>query len=287
MSWSENSKEREPEHAGKKGSSDSGGIGILAGFRRCCVAILLLPLSGCFSPGPMQVYETSYLAVPSGDNTNFFRITIEGNTALGVSNYDSGWFPADVVDQLYGNVEKANPAQAIKTQEDIRALIDEAILVTTEGYLRTAREPGSSEESVLAWLNAQRRVRAMAGDGIALPDGAVEVEYDPARNLALRHAGEKRVFVLASNPTAVINAIKGFANNQHTSATVLRMADVLRQQRLNDVDRAEARVAVEKKANEVIASQIDSVLQAIKGGLSRDELRAEVDSLLLLIESSQ
>ena len=249
--------------------------------------MLILPLSGCFSSGPMQVYERSYLAVPSGDNTNFFRTTVEGNTHLGDSNYDSGWFPADTVDKLYGSTSRTDSAQALKTKEDIRALMDEAILATTKGYLRAAQDPSSSEESIVAWLTAQRRVRAMAGDGIPLPDGAVEVEYDPSRSLALRHSGEKRVFVLASNPTEVIETISNFAGSAQTSATILRIADVVSQRRINDVDRVEARNEFKEQASNIIVSHIDGVLLAIEGGLDKDELLAEIDALLLLIEGSQ
>lgn len=249
--------------------------------------MLILPLSGCFSSGPMHVYERSYLAVPSGDNTNFFRTTIEGNTYLGDSNYDSGWFPANTVDKLYGGTSKSDSAQALKTEEDIRALMNEAILATTKGYLRAAQDPSSSEESIVAWLTAQRRVRAMAGDGIPLPDGAVEVEYDPSRSLALRHSGEKRVFVLASNPAEVIETISNFAGNERTSATILRIADVVSQRQINDVDRAEARNGFKEQASNIIVSHINGVLIAIEGGLDKDELLAEIDALLLLIEGSQ
>lgn len=236
----------------------------------------------------MTVSEVSYIAVPSGDNTNYYRITVEADTYLGVAKYDSSWFPALAVDRLYGSVATEDTAQTLKTEQDIVALIDEAILDTTRGYLAAAKDPNSSDETVLAWLTAQRRVRATAGDGIGLPDGAVEIEYNPGGNLTLRHSGEKRVFVLSSDPTEVMNAINAFASSQQTSATVLRIADVVRQRRANDIERAEADVAVQRDTNTVIVTQIDGALQAIAAeDVSRDEVRHEVEALLMLIESSR
>lgn len=236
----------------------------------------------------MKVLETSYLAVPSGDNTNFYRITIKGNTRIGVSNYDSGWFPAYSVDRLYGAASTdTDRSRRLVVEEDLRKLYDDAIAATTRGYLQAAQNPDTSEDRIAGWLTAQRRVRAVAGDGVPLPDGAVEVEYDPSANIHLRHSGEKRVFVLASNPTDVIDAINGFAQSEETGASVLRLAEVIRQQRISETDQAEAVMEVEKRTNGVIVSQIDGVLEALAGDLDKDALQSEVEALLLLIESAQ
>lgn len=264
--------------------------GLQRGWRKTVCAMYLLSatlLMGACSSGPMKVYETSYLAVPSGDNTNFYRVTVSGNTELGISNYNSSWFPADTLDRLYGGTTKTDAPKALNTEEDIKGLINTAILKTTKGYLKAAANPNSSEETIVSWLNAQRRVRAMAGDGITLPKGAVEVEYDPSRNLALRHSGEKLVFILASDPRKVINSIKGFANDTKSSASILRLADVVRQQRLNETDRAEAKMAVEQQTNNTIVSQIDGVLERLKSPPNKQTLQAEIDALLLLIESAK
>ena len=247
----------------------------------------VLGLSGCVSSGPMTVTEVSYLAVPSGDNTNFYRISVLAETYLGVSHYDSGWFPADTVDRLYGSTAKSGAGRARKTEQDIRAYIDDAIKNTTQGYLLAAQDPDTSEVDILKWLTAQRRVRAMAGDGIPLPQGAIEVEYDPAKNLALRHAGQKRVFVLASNPDDVIKAIKGFAQSEETSATVLRLAEVIKQRNINDIEKALAEMVVQQKINDVIVSQINGALDVTKDKVDRDTLLTEIETLLMLIESAR
>ena len=96
------------------------------------------------------------------------------------------------------------------------------------------------------------------------------------------------MFVLSSDPTEVMNAINAFASSQQTSATVLRIADVVRQRRANDVERAEADVAVQRDTNAVIVTQIDGALQAIAADdVSRDAVRHEVEALLMLIEGSR
>ncbi len=256
---------------------------------RALFVLLVCLLTGCASSGPMNVVETSYLAVPSGDNTNFYRITVEADTYYGISNYDSGWFPAHTVDRLYGSTDRADAGAAIKAEEDIRGHIDNAIIATTKSYLDAAQNPDTSEERILALLNAQRRVRAMAGDGIPLPEGAVEVEYDPSRNLALRRAGQKRVFVLGSNPNEVIDKIKAFSESERTSATVLRLADVIRQQRISDKDEAVAGMEVDRQSNTLIVSQINEALHALEAGelANKSDLLTEIEALLFLVESAR
>ena len=252
------------------------------------ISLALSSLVGCVSSGPMDLQEVSYLAVPSGNNINFYRITVIGDTDYGESNYNSGWFPAEAVDQLYGSSSDTNAGDVIKTQEDIQRLYNSAILETTRNYLDAAKNHNKSEAVIQKHLIAQRRVRAIAGDGIELPEGAVEVEYDPSRNLVVRHTGQKRVFVLASDPDKVINSISRFAGDQKTSATVLRLADVVRQQNQNSVDEANAQIAVEQQTNSLIVSQINAALEKLKdANLSQADLLTEVEALVLLVENAK
>jgi hypothetical protein len=77
------------------------------------------------------------------------------------------------VDRLFGNSSTPSQGGAVKTEQNIQKALNSAIEKTAKGYLKAASNPRTSDETILAWLSAQRRVRAMAGDGIALPEGAV------------------------------------------------------------------------------------------------------------------
>lgn len=249
---------------------------------------ILVGLSGC-QTGRMTVHERFYLAVPSGDNTNYYRVSVNADTVLSKAKYSSGWFPADTVDRLYGSTTEPGAASTLKTEENIKVMLNDAIEETTRGYLLAAKNPATSDEDILAWLSAQRRVRAVAGDGIALPAGAIEIEYDPSANLALRHAGEKLIFVLSSNPDEVIGAIQTFSNDTKTSATVLRFADVVRQQSLNQVEQADAVNSANARMDTVIVRQIQNSLASIESMSTpdRQSLLAEVEMLLMLVENVQ
>ena len=244
-----------------------------------------LALAGC-SGGPTRSEEIFYVAVPSGDNVNFYRMKVEAGTQLGVTKYQSGWFPADTVDRLFGDVSESGSAAALKTEQDIRQALDSAIKDTAVGYLEAAKDPDSSSETIMRWLQAQRRVRAIAGDGVPLPEGAVEIEYDPGAGLALRHAGQKLVFVLSSNPDQVMQNLRNFAGSKETSASVLRLADVVRAQAENRVVEAEAEAAAALRLDALVVRQIDAALANVENaGNDRDALLDEVRTLLILLET--
>ena len=158
----------------------------------------------------MQVEETYYLAVPGQENTNYFRIRVLGKAA-GESKYNGGWYPADAVDQLFGEITDSSEPASKQTKESIRTAYNEAILSATQSYLEAAKKPDATVEDLSNRLAAIRRVRATAGDEIALPPGAVEVEYNPAASLSVRRAGEKLVLILSGNPSKTIEAIQGIA----------------------------------------------------------------------------
>ena len=242
-----------------------------------------LAVAGC-SLGITRINHSHYLAVPSEQNVNYFRIRVNGHTKLGKTSYRSGWFPAAAVDSLYGDASKSGASEAYKLEEDLKNKINERILSTAEGYLDAAADPKSDPDLIEAWLVAQRRVRAFPGDGVPLPAGAVEIEYEPGANLALRHSGEKLIFILSSDPDEVVGAINNFSQNAETGATVLRLADVIRQHGVGEVAAMEARNAERAKTSAALVNRITS-LEAAVPGASREELTREVESLRILLDN--
>lgn len=249
----------------------------------------LLMLCACTLSGPMDISQIHYLAVPSGEDVNYFRIRVEGETRFSDANFHSGWYPAYDVDKLFGGVATSSgndQAEARITELAMKEKLNKAITDAYTKYLEVARDPGSSDDRILAYLETLRRVRATAGDGIPLPPGAVEVEWNPGANLALRHAGEKLIFVLAADPNEVINAIKISERTTNTSADILQLSKVIRQQSQNEVLEIVSENESNKKLDNLIVSQIESSLTELSvSDLTEDVLLEEIDALLLLIES--
>jgi hypothetical protein len=248
------------------------------------VTLLGAGLSAC-SLGITRIDQTYYLAVPSESNINYFRIRVHGSAQLGVTDFRSGWFPADAVDSLYGDASQKGATEAYRLKEQLKAKYDAAILKTVDSYLNAAVDPKTSEAVLQSLLLAERRVRATAGTETPLPPGAVEIEYDPGRGIATLHAGEKLVLVLASDPDAVIEAISAFSKDVQTGATVMNLADVVRTQAANDVAATEARNEFRSKTDALIAQHLGSVLDLLKTNPKRTDLTREIDSLRILVEN--
>jgi len=254
---------------------------------RFALTVVVLSVSGC---GNMLIEEVYYLAVPGENNTNYYRIRVEAEARQGVAEYRAGWFPAETVDQLYGGSLEPDSAAAYRTREDLRGMYDEAIKQTMEGYLSAAKDPNASPEVIGNWLKASRRVRSAASDGVALPPGAIEVEYDPAASLTLRHSGEKLVLMLSSDPSKVIEAMKNFTQSEKTGASVLRLADLVKQQAGNRVVEAEAENSTSRKIDLQIASQLDELITLLESGgksLNRRSLLSEISATLQFVEDVQ
>ncbi|HTE41944.1 MAG TPA: hypothetical protein VK629_14055, partial [Steroidobacteraceae bacterium] len=102
-----------------------------------CIVAACASLQGC-SLGKTQFRENYYLGVPSGRNTNYFRITVAGDARLSETNFRSGSFPADIVDSLYGDTSKAGVADTYKLQDDVKKKVNEALLKGWTAYLEVA-----------------------------------------------------------------------------------------------------------------------------------------------------
>jgi hypothetical protein len=245
---------------------------------------IVLGLSAC-STGTTKIDQKYFLAVPSNTNVNYFRVRVRGESILSVTDFRSGWFPADAVDSLYGDVSQNGATEAFRVKEQLKAKYNAAILKAQDGYLAAASDPKTDPAVLQSWILAEHRVRATAGSEAPLPAGAVEVEYDPGRGITTAHAGEKLVLVLSSDPTSVIEAISAFSNDVQTGATVLNLADVMRQQSSNDVATTEARNAAKAKTDALIAQRLGALSDLLKTDPKRPDLVREIESLRMLLET--
>lgn len=263
-----------------------------------CITIFILISSGCAnsSTASMDVKEVFYVAVASGENTNYFRVTIKGKSVLGVAAYESGWFPSAAVDRLYG----AGNLKSVKSEladEKIKTAFDDAYVAAYEAYMKAAKNPASSDEEIAKHLLVLKRIRAVPGDGTPLPEGAKEIEYDPVSNLTLLHSGEKFVIAFSSDPDKVLNGIKSAAQSDETSKAILKLSELAKGQE----DAENVRLAKEKQNLERFASLLSTRLTSSAALIGQktesddekklavqqlDELRTEVESLVTLTESS-
>jgi len=248
-----------------------------------CAIAVCVGLQGC-SMGKTQFKEDYYLGVPSGRNTNYFRITVTGDARLSETNFRSGSFPADIVDSLYGDTSKAGVADAYKLQGDVKKKVNEALLKAWTAYLEVASNPNAEPAKIEAHLAALRRIRSAPGDEIALPKGAVEMEYAPDQNLVLRGSGQKLVFVMSSDPDNVIQQITTVSQDVETSTSVLRLADLVQQRAIGDLVELEAKIEGRDTQNVVFAAEIDNLQKLSEGDTTQAELVAAIEALRSVLD---
>ena len=175
-----------------------GGIVWLLG----ALVLMFVPLA-C-TTGPMEIREVHYYAVPNGENTNYFRLKVTAKTSLGVASYREGWFPADAVDSLFGDVSEPGSVKALEAKVELKSAIRKGIVDTTKAWLKEASNPNADPEKLKNLFEARRRVLAYPkniGEPFA---GGLEIEYNPMKSLVAAHWDEKKVYVLASNPDEVV-----------------------------------------------------------------------------------
>lgn len=253
--------------------------------KRYQVAYLLfisLFLNAC--SGTMKVEEIYYLAVPSGENTNYFRIRIKSKTQFSDAKYEAHWVSADAVDALYSDQHDSDRASAINTEKRIREVINKKLESASITYLGVASNPESTDAEIQKWMKVYQRLRAMPSQDFALPPGTVVMEYNPIRNLVTTRAGQKMILMLSANPNDILKNISKFANSQETSASVLRLADIVNQQRQVEQSEDLADLSANQSLFNLLSEQLK---QTEKNTAEADKTQLEIDiqSLINLAEA--
>ncbi len=250
--------------------------------------LLLLPALGCLgacTTAPMNVEETHYYAVTNGTTTNYYRLRVDADTRLGQSEYRSGWFPADAVDALFGEVRMEDSGGAIAARLAIEQMIRQGIEQTTKAWLDEAKKVDADPQRLEQLMQARRRVLAYPASSEAPFPGAVEIEYNPVLGVFIRHADEKLVFILSSDPDEVVNGIVQVAESDHTVYSINQLGKVISQRTRNDVARAEAAEAADAETAALVGGQIDSALEILgEGEPGRTEMLQQIDTLLAMLE---
>ncbi len=251
---------------------------------------LILGVTGC-GTGPMKISERSYLGACNGDCRVYYRVTITGKTELGACEFRQGWFPASAVDALFGDVS-AEAAKQQTVRDELRRQIDEAILLANKNYLAQAVDLNATPEDLQKCLEAIRRVRLTAQDSADGLDGAVVMEYQPNRDLVIRHSDEKLVLVLSSNPDEIITQLAQLSESERTEATINKFVEVLAFRENRDREKAsEEKVAASSRLDvraadssgfdEVISGRLADLATAMeRGEADRDKLLGQVNGLI-------
>jgi hypothetical protein len=140
---------------------------------------------------------------------------------------------------------------------------------------------------LLGLLKARDRVRLIPKEELDALEGALTIEYDPARGLTISHSDEKLVFVLGSNPDEVLGNIAQFAENEKTAATILKLSDVLVQDKRNEVAEKSAISEINQASDTLLSNQMEIVFDQFGNGLSRDEAIEHVRTLIDLLRAQQ
>src|SRR5262249_39950883 len=155
-------------------------------------------------------------------------------TVLGVAGYRSGWYPARAVDRLFGEAASdSSPAELLARTELEMQTID-AIKETQRKWLLAAKNPNTPDDELRRLNEARRRVLAYPSFKPEPFPGTIEIEYNPGRDLATFHIDDKLLFVLSSDPDAVVRQIANFVEEDKTVLTINRLAGTITQVGVNE-----------------------------------------------------
>ena len=240
-------------------------------------------LAGC-STGPMRVHELQYYRVANSTNANYFRLTIDAVTHIGVSKYRAGYFPARSVDSLFGEVSSTSGVDALRTRDELEKLINTNVFLVTSNWLFAASKPGT-ELGDLEKLNTAR-ARLLTYPKPQLAPGTVLMDYDPIRGVVERHSDEKMVFLLASDPDSVINKIANFTESDATVLTINRLSHAMSDKQQDSVDRRGAMLQVNKKYDAVAYQALQAALNMAGDSTTpADAAVKEINTLIQIIDS--
>lgn len=254
-------------------------------------------LGGC-TTGPMQLSERYMVGTSNGHDRVYYRVTITGDTKIGVSEFRQGWYPAEAVDQLFGDVSAEN-TDARAVREELRQQIDQSLIEARRAYLAEAIKPDADEKKLAQLLEAVRRTRQSPLDVQARksdastpdkPARSVEttaMEYNPAEDLVTRHAGQKLVMVLSSNPDEVMNKLSELSGDADTQAMFSKFANIMaRDQRKQHADDV-ARTAVNGAVGTATGKELESFAKLVATQKNREVLLGRIDALLSVLRATE
>ena len=250
-----------------------------------CILAMLPVWSGC-TTGPLIVHETHYFKVGHGERVNFYRLTVDADTRLGISEYRSGWFPRRSVDSLLGDVTADGGASALRFRYDLEGLIETNVLLTTRNYLEEASKESADPAKLRRLGEARRRVLAYPqGSGLKAADFR-EIDFDPARGVVTQHGDEKLVFIVSSDPDQVVGKITAFSQSADSALTIQNLAQVMQTQMAGDLNAREGAAQARAAWDSLLVTQMTNTINAITNyNTAKSESLLKVNSLLTVLHA--
>lgn len=256
---------------------------------RCYILLLFacITASGCL--GGLHLSETHYFSIPNVDSTNknYFRLRVKGQTFLSNTEYYSGWFPSESIDELFGDISAEGNTEYIVTQRALKKLNNKYILQTEENYLKEAAKKKASGLDSL--LDARRRIQAYPSfESLRAPagNGTISYHYNPALNRVLPHVDEKLVFFLSSNPDEIISEIDSYTQANETAIKIKSISNALQHNRTKTQNEQQMAYEFNLEVNEIISNQITNAIETIKNSNDKDVMIATLKSIQSTIKNS-
>jgi hypothetical protein len=191
----------------------------------------------------MTVKERCYLRADSGDHSNYYRITFRAHTMFSDAQFRQGWFPAQAVDALFGDVSEEGSAEALTTREELRRQIDTKLIAAQKAYLDAVTTPDCDPDELAKRREALLNVRLVKVSDPNLAKHVTTMEYNPMADLVTYRHGQKLVVLLSSNPDQVISKLAVIAEDARTEQLFNKYANVIeakerveRSQRFADIE---------------------------------------------------
>ncbi len=246
--------------------------------------IVLFVISGCL--GGMVVKETHYFSVDAIDdsNTNYFRLNVRSNTILSKAEYNSGYYPKEAVDQLFGKVVVENDLEYMQLQRDLKTLSNENILKAEKAWYNGIENKAGHDE-LQNLLEDRTKVLAYPKMELALrvnPEAMI-MEYNPALERVIRHIDQKQVFFLSANPDEIMQDISSFSQSAETALQLKQMADMVT--RSNTEREMESIMAykIDSLKLDIITKQLKSVRNSINSYSSHEQIMFELRDLIKVV----
>lgn len=154
--------------------------------------LLTLALSATACGGSFTKKEV-FAAYGDDGRAMYYRINLEGSGYNGEVDYRAGWFDAQAVENLFGDVGAAASIQTELAKKH-RESLDKALAA----YLK-ALEDNTKDEIADRKKNFESALEAITGVAPAGGDRVATLDY----------SGKKFVMILSTNPDQIIAAING------------------------------------------------------------------------------
>jgi uncharacterized protein YdbL (DUF1318 family) len=250
--------------------------------RTTCTGLLCLFLlnAGLQSCGIMSVKTKRYFSVTNGDTKNYYRLRIKGKSVLGDASYKNGWFPQESVDMLFGNVSDSVESEYQKTTQAIQKKVNSAVIATYKNWLDVAQQTNVSTTELDKLLEARKRILAYPY-GVPYPNTS-EIEYNPAKGIAILHSDDKEVFILSSNPDDIIGKIANFSETKETVKTINQLSEIIYNQKAQEQKDKILRIS---RDDTLIKEQLDRILARYDtmGAVWDTRGKVEMDVLVKLL----